>query len=232
MKSNDLGRVIGIQYENKNEPTYMKSHEIQPLPLARFYFHEDGKIVERTTRELFYDKRVAIFGLPGAFTPTCTESLVPDYEELYDELIASGVDDVYCISVNDTYVMNAWREFLGVKKVKFIPDGNGFFTRQLSLNVFKTNVGFGVRSWRYSGIVNNDMFEIMLCEKGQCDNCTEDPYVESRPEKLLAYLKETDKESSFTTSDVFEEMSEEMSEEMETLESIEQKLYVDKNRLT
>lgn len=228
MKNNDLSKVIGVTYDEKEyRPYIFRSHDTFLLPLARFYFYEDGKMVEKTTRDLFYGKRIAIFSLPGAFTPTCTASMVPDYEEVYDELIASGVDDVYCISINDTYVMNAWRESLGVTKVKFIPDGNGFFTRQLNLNVFKTNVGFGVRSWRYSGIINNDMFEVLYAEQGQRDNCTEDPYVESRPEKLLAYLKESDRDSP----ENYENMPEEMHTELETLESIQTKLYVNKNKL-
>lgn len=163
------------------------------LPVARFIFRENGEFVEKTTRDLFRDKRVALFGLPGAFTPTCTTSQVPDYEAAYDDLIAAGVDEVYCISVNDAFVMNAWKESLGVKKVKFIPDGNGFFTRQLGMNVFKTNLGFGIRSWRYSCIISHELIEIVFIEDGKSDNCEQDPYVMSKPEKLISYLNENPK---------------------------------------
>lgn len=161
------------------------------LPLCRFHFREDGQFVERTTRDLFGMKRVVLFGLPGAFTPTCSNSQVPDYEAAYDDLIAAGVDEVYCLSVNDAFVMNAWRESLGVEKVKFIPDGNGFFTRQIMANVFKGDVGFGTRSWRYSAVVNFEEVEIMYTEPGMSDNCKEDPYEMSKPAKILEYLRQT-----------------------------------------
>ena len=159
------------------------------LPLARFFFYENGEFVERTTRDLFKDKRVVLFGLPGAFTPTCSSSQVPDYEAAYDDLIAAGVDEVYCISMNDAFVMNAWKESLGISKVKFIPDGNGYFTRQLGMNVFKTNGGLGVRSWRYSSIINSEVFEVLFSEEGQIDNCKNDPYENSKPNKILRYLE-------------------------------------------
>lgn len=169
------------------------------MPLSRFIFRENGEFVERTTRDLFYGKRVALFGLPGAFTPTCTNQQVPEYEEAYDDLIAAGVDEVYCISVNDAFVMNAWRESLGIEKVKFLPDGNGFFTRQICENVFKTNLGFGMRSWRYSAIVRSDeLIEVKFSEVGKMDNCTEDPYEISKPSVLLKYLNDNPLTESLT----------------------------------
>jgi peroxiredoxin len=171
------------------------------LPLARFIMRENGEFVEKTTRDLFFDKRVVLFGLPGAFTPTCTTSQVPDFEAAYDDLIAAGVDEVYCISVNDAFVMNAWRESLGVEKVKFIPDGNGFFTRQLGKSVFKSNLGFGVRSWRYAAVVDSDVIEVMFSEEGQVDNCKEDPYEMSKPEKVLNYLKEVSRREDLKTEE-------------------------------
>ena len=190
------------------------------LPLARFIFREDGEFVERTTRELFRGKRVAIFGLPGAFTPTCSNSQVPDFDEAYDELIAAGVDEVYCISVNDAFVMNAWRDSLGVEKVKFIPDGNAFFTRQLGKSVFKTNLGFGVRSWRYAAIVDDDIIEVMFSEEGQIDNCEQDPYEMSKPSKLLAYLKDVPRRE--------EEMSDEDHDAIDALDRLEREIFLNK----
>ena len=161
------------------------------LPMSRFIFSEGGNFVEKTTRELFAGKRVVIFGVLGAFAPICSTSQVPDYEKFYDELIDAGVDEVYCLSMNDTFVMNAWRENLGIKKVKFLPDGNGFFTRQLGKNVFKSNLGFGIRSWRYSAVIDSkDSVEVIFSEEGQNDNCETDPYENSKPEKILQYLKD------------------------------------------
>jgi|TARA_B100001094_G_scaffold293711_1_gene313788 peroxiredoxin len=178
----------------RQKKTDLENHAIVDtglaLPLARFIFHEDGEYVERTTRDLFRDKRVVLFALPGAFTPTCSNNQVPDYEAAYDDLIAAGVDEVYCLSMNDPFVMNAWRESLGVQKVKFLPDGNGFFSRQIGKNVFKSNVGLGVRSWRYSSIIDSDQFEVIFSEDGQSDNCTSDPYEITKPSRILDYLKE------------------------------------------
>ena len=188
------------------------------LPLARFFFREEGEFVEKTTRDLFRGKRVAIFGVPGAFTPTCTTSQVPDYEAAYDELIAAGVDEVYCVSINDAFVMNAWKESLGVEKVKFIPDGNGFFTRQLGKTVFKSNVGFGVRSWRYAAIVDSDLIEVMFSEEGQRDNCEQDPYENSKPSNLLAYLKDVPRRG--------EEMSDEDADALDALDKIEREIFL------
>ena len=209
--------------ENKasleNHPTKETS---AALPLARFYFREDGEFVERTTRDLFRGKRVAIFGLPGAFTPTCTTSQVPDFEAAYDDLIAAGVDEVYCISVNDAFVMNAWRESLGVEKVKFIPDGNAFFTRQLGKSVFKTNLGFGVRSWRYAAIVDDDIIEVIFSEEGRVDNCELDPYEMSKPSKLLAYLKDVPRRE--------EEMSDDDHDAIDALDRIEREIFLNTER--
>ena len=188
------------------------------LPLARFIFREDGEFVERTTRDLFQGKRVAIFGLPGAFTPTCTTSQVPDFEAAYDEFIAAGVDEVYCISMNDAFVMNAWRDSLGVEKVKFIPDGNGFFTRQLGKSVFKANLGFGTRSWRYSAIIDSDIIEVMFSEEGQVDNCEQDPYEMSKPAKLLAYLKDVPRREEIE--------HDEGDDSLHTLELLEREIFL------
>jgi peroxiredoxin len=145
---------------------------------------------------------------------------VPDFEAAYDELIAAGVDEVYCISVNDAFVMNAWKESLGVEKVKFIPDGNGFFTRQLGKNVFKANLGFGVRSWRYSAIIDSDLIEVMFSEEGQKDNCESDPYEMSKPAKLLAYLKEVPRRTELESDDDADAMSE--------LDRLEREIFLNK----
>lgn len=188
------------------------------LPISRFIFREDGEFVEKTTRDLFRDKRVVVFGVPGAFTPTCSSSQVPDYEKLYDELIAADVDEVYCVSINDSFVMNAWRESLGISKVKFLPDGNGFFTRQIGKNVFKSNIGLGVRSWRYAAVIDSDQIEVLFSEEGQTDNCESDPYENSKPEKILQYLKDVPRKVDLDSVEDEDVLSQ--------LESIERDLFL------
>ena len=103
-----------------------------------------------STDDLFKDKKVVLFGLPGAFTPTCSSEQLPTYDQEYDKFKSLGIDEVYCISVNDAFVMNAWARDLGIKNVKMIPDGDGAFTRSLGMLINKPLQGFGMRSWRYS----------------------------------------------------------------------------------
>jgi thioredoxin-dependent peroxiredoxin len=143
----------------------------------------------RTTEEIFGGKRVVIFSLPGAFTPTCSSTHLPRYEELYDEIKAQGVDDIMCISVNDAFVMYQWAQKLGAQKVSVLPDGNGEFTRKMGMLVDKSNLGFGMRSWRYSMVVNNGTIEKVFAEPGYSDNCATDPFEVSDADTMLAYLK-------------------------------------------
>ena len=103
-----------------------------------------------SSREIFAGKRVVVFALPGAFTPTCSSTHLPGYEAHYEELRAKGVDEVYCLSVNDAFTMYQWGKKLGAEKVRLLPDGNGEFTRKMGMLVDKSNLGFGFRSWRYS----------------------------------------------------------------------------------
>ena len=142
-----------------------------------------------TTEDYFKDKRVVVFSLPGAFTPTCSNNQVPGFDVLYDQIIESDVDEVYCIACNDTFVMNAWAEDLRVKNVKFIPDGSCDFTAGMNMLVRKDNLGFGARSWRYAMVVDNGIVERMFVEDGKEDDCGTDPYGETTPEKVLAYLQ-------------------------------------------
>jgi len=142
-----------------------------------------------TTDDFFKNKRVVVFSLPGAFTPTCSNNQVPGFDVLYDQIIENGVDEVYCIACNDTFVMNAWAEDLRVKNVKFIPDGSCEFTAGMDMLVAKDNLGFGKRSWRYAMVVDDSTVERMFTEDGMEDDCGTDPYSETTPEKVLAYLK-------------------------------------------
>jgi thioredoxin-dependent peroxiredoxin len=144
---------------------------------------------DRTTDEIFGSKKIVFFALPGAFTPTCSSTHAPRYEELYDEFKALGVDEVICLSVNDAFVMFQWAKNLGVAKVFMLPDGNGEFTRKMGMLVEKDNLGFGMRSWRYSMYVNNGKIEKMFVEPDFGDNCPTDPFEVSDADTMLAYLK-------------------------------------------
>ena len=143
-----------------------------------------------TTWDLFVGKRVVLFSLPGAFTPTCSTYQLPGFEEKFAEFKALGIKDIYCVSVNDAFVMNAWAKAQKVKKVKVIPDGSGKFTRKMGMLVQKDNLGFGERSWRYACVVNNGKIEKWFIEPGAEDNCPVDPYGETAPENILNWLKE------------------------------------------
>jgi len=137
-------------------------------------------------REAFAGKRIVIFSLPGAFTPTCSNEQCPAFERLYDEFRANGIDEVYCLSVNDAFVMYQWGKHLGLKKVKLLPDGSGAFTRHMGMLINKDHLGFGMRSWRYAMIVEDNKVTAWFEEPGINDTGTdEDPYGESAPEKVL-----------------------------------------------
>ncbi|MBK4730827.1 peroxiredoxin [Oxynema sp. CENA135] len=144
---------------------------------------------DRTTQDIFGGKRVVLFSLPGAFTPTCSSNHLPRYEELYDEIRAQGVDEIVCLSVNDAFVMFQWGKQQGVKNVFLLPDGSGDFTRGMGMMVAKDNLGFGDRSWRYSMVVNDGKIEKMFIEPGKEDNCPTDPYEVSDADTMLNYLK-------------------------------------------
>ncbi|WGV28734.1 peroxiredoxin [Halotia branconii] len=143
-----------------------------------------------TTQEIFGGKRVVVFSLPGAFTPTCSTSHLPRYEELYADFQALGVDRVICVSVNDAFVMYQWGKQQNAKNVFLLPDGNGEFTRKMGMLVDKHNLGFGMRSWRYSMVVNDGNIEKMFVEPGFEDSCATDPFEVSDADTMLAYLKE------------------------------------------
>jgi thioredoxin-dependent peroxiredoxin len=142
-----------------------------------------------STEEVFGGKRIVVFSLPGAFTPTCSSTHLPRYEELYEEIKSQGVDEIYCLSVNDAFVMFQWGKNLGADKVKLLPDGNGEFTRKMGMLVEKSNLGFGMRSWRYSMVVKDGTVEKVFAEPGYSDNCETDPFEVSDADTMLAYLK-------------------------------------------
>jgi peroxiredoxin len=144
---------------------------------------------DKTTEDLFAGKKVVVFSLPGAFTPTCSSNHLPRYDELYDEFKAQGVDEIICVSVNDAFVMFKWGKEQGNKNIFLLPDGAGEFTRKMGMLVDKSNIGFGLRSWRYSMLVNDGKIEKMFVEPGFSDNCETDPFEVSDADTMLAYLK-------------------------------------------
>ncbi len=158
------------------------------VPQVQFIFRENGEFVTRTSSELFDGKRVVIFSLPGAFTPTCSAYQLPGFEEKYEDFIGLGIDDIYCVSVNDGFVMNAWAKDQNIEKVKLVPDGNAYFTRSMGMLVNKSNLGFGDRSWRYAAVVDNGVIEKLFVEVGQRDNADSDPYEQTTPENVLEYV--------------------------------------------
>jgi peroxiredoxin len=166
------------------------------IPQVKFVFRENGEFVTRTSSELFGGKRVVIFSLPGAFTPTCSAYQLPGFEEVYEEFQALGIDEIYCISVNDGFVMNAWAQDQNIKSVKLIPDGNAYFTRSMGQLVAKTNLGFGERSWRYAAVVDNGVIEKLFEESGKQDNADSDPYEATTPEEVMEYVKSTVRETT------------------------------------
>ncbi|WP_425090875.1 peroxiredoxin [Tropicimonas sp. S265A] len=143
---------------------------------------------DMTTKDYFAGKRVVLFSLPGAFTPTCSTYQLPGFEKNAATFAENGIDEIYCLSVNDSFVMNQWAKAQGIENVKVIPDGSGEFTRKMGMLVRKDNLGFGLRSWRYAAIVNDGVIEAWFEEPGLMDNCPDDPYRVSSPETILAYL--------------------------------------------
>jgi len=144
---------------------------------------------QKTTNDFFAGKRVVLFSLPGAFTPTCSTFQLPDFEKLAGEFKAEGIDEIYCIAVNDAFVMNAWGKAQGLKNVKLIPDGSGEFTRKMGMLVAKDNLGFGMRSWRYAAIVDDGVIVSWFEEDGFADNATDDPYAHTSPQNVLEHLR-------------------------------------------
>ena len=172
----------------------------QNIPNVTFAFREGdepledggcpigGEFVFKTSNDLFANKRVAIFSLPGAFTPTCSTYQLPGFEEKFAEFAAQGIDEIYCVSVNDAFVMNEWARALNIKNVKVIPDGAGTFTEGMGMTVDMSAIGFGKRSRRYAAVINNSTVEqlFVVPESSATDP---DPYSVSSPENVMKFLK-------------------------------------------
>lgn len=162
----------------------MENKEGKAVPQVVFPVRQNHEWVSITTDDLFKGKRVAVFSLPGAFTPTCSSSHVPRFNELASVFRENGIDDIICVSVNDTFVMNEWKQEQAADNITFIPDGNGQFTDGMGMLVDKDDLGFGKRSWRYSMIVNDGIIEKMFIEP----DVPGDPYEVSDADTMLDYL--------------------------------------------
>jgi glutaredoxin-like protein len=161
-----------------------ENKEGQRIPEVTFHTYQNNDWVDVNSRDLFAGKTIALFSLPGAYTPTCSLAHVPRFNQLQPTLKANGVDEVICISVNDTFVMNEWAQHQNADKVTFIPDGNGDFTEAMGLLVDKEDLGFGKRSWRYSMLVKNGVIDKMFIEPNQPG----DPFEVSDADTMLEYI--------------------------------------------
>ena len=164
-------------------------NDITQVPQVNFRVRELGEWVDTNTDTYFKGKRVVLFSLPGAFTPTCSNQQLPGFEKQVELFKTYNIDEIYCVSVNDSFVMNAWATDQKLENVKMIPDGNGQFTQEMGMLCQKRDKCFGQRSWRYAMIVNDGVIEQMFVEPGKKDDSVEDPYGESSPENVLKYLK-------------------------------------------
>ena len=160
------------------------NREGQKVPNVTFRTRQNNQWVEITTDDLFKGKTVVVFSLPGAFTPTCSSTHVPGYNELAKVFKESGVDEIVCISVNDAFVMSEWAKDQNAENVTFIPDGNGEFTDGMGMLVDKADLGFGKRSWRYSMLVKDGTVEKMFIEPVEPG----DPFKVSDAETMLQYI--------------------------------------------
>ena len=166
------------------------------VPQVEFVFRENGEFFTKPSLDLFSGKRVVVFSLPGAFTPTCSAYQLPGFEDRFEEFVQLGIDAIYCISVNDGFVMNAWAKDQNIEKVTLVPDGNAYFTRAMGYLVRKSNLGFGERSWRYAAVVDDGVIEKLFVEEGMRENADSDPYEVSTPEAVLEYVKSTVRETA------------------------------------
>lgn len=166
------------------ENTAVAAAEGQKVPQVTFRVRVNDEWRDITTDELFTGKSVVVFSLPGAFTPTCSSTHLPRYNELAPAFAENGVDDIICMSVNDTFVMNAWQADQEAENITVIPDGNGEFTEGMGMLVDKADLGFGKRSWRYSMLVKDGVVEKMFVEP----NKPGDPFEVSDADTMLEYI--------------------------------------------
>lgn len=173
----------------------LPNSEGKRIPSITFRAREKGQWLDLKSEDLFSGRRVIVFALPGAFTPTCSSKHLPRYDELAPVFFENGISDVFCVSVNDGFVMDAWKDNQKVENIRLLPDGNGELTSAVGLLVDKTNLGFGKRSWRYSMVVNDGVVEKMFIEPDK----EGDPFEVSDADTMLNYINPEAKEREFYT---------------------------------
>jgi len=162
----------------------LDNREGQEIPEVDFKVQENNQWKSWSSNDLFKGKKVILFSLPGAFTPTCSSTHLPRYNELAPLFQKQSIDAIYCLSVNDTFVMNAWKEGQDANNITFLPDGNGDFSAGMGMLVDKSDIGFGKRSWRYSMLVDNGVITKMFIEP----DVPGDPFEVSDADTMLEYL--------------------------------------------
>lgn len=173
----------------------LENREGQNVPHATFINRENGDWAKYSTDDIFKNKTVVVFSLPGAFTPTCSSTHLPRYSELSGVFKANGVDSIICVSVNDGFVMEAWSVAQNIENVHFMSDGSGEFTEGMGMLVDKSDIGFGKRSWRYSMLVKNGVIEKMFIEPNEPG----DPFKVSDADTMLNYINADAKKPDFVT---------------------------------
>jgi glutaredoxin-like protein len=167
----------------------LANHEGQRIPQVTFRTRQDGQWVDIGTDEIFKGRNVVVFALPGAYTPTCSTTHLPRYNELAPVFSKHGIDEIVCLSVNDAFVMSEWQKDQNAPNVTFIPDGNGEFTHKMGMLVDKSDLGFGKRSWRYSMLVRDGVIEKMFIEPEK----EGDPFEVSDADTMLNYIAPREK---------------------------------------
>ncbi len=162
----------------------LENKQGERVPNVVFKTRSNGEFVDVNSDDLFKGKTVVVFSLPGAFTPTCSSTHLPRYNELADTFKDNGIDEIVCLSVNDAFVMDAWKQNQEADNVTLIPDGNGDFSRGMGMLVDKSDIGFGERSWRYSMLVKDGVIEKMFIE----DDVPGDPFEVSDADTMLTYI--------------------------------------------
>ena len=162
----------------------MQNREGQNVPKVVFKTRANGEFVDLSSEQIFRGKNVVVFSLPGAFTPTCSSTHLPRFNELAKSFRENGIDDIVCVSVNDAFVMDAWKKDQEAEHVTLIPDGNGEFTRGMGMLVDKSDLGFGKRSWRYSMLVKDGVIDKMFIEP----DVPGDPFEVSDADTMLDYI--------------------------------------------
>lgn len=173
----------------------LNNSEGKSIPQVTFHCREADQWLDRSSADLFTAKKVILFALPGAFTPTCSSSHLPRYNQLAEHFKAQGIDAIYCLSVNDAFVMDAWQQDQQANNINFLPDGKGDFSDALGMLVDKSGIGFGKRSWRYSMLVDDGVITKMFIEP----DVPGDPFEVSDADSMMKYLNPDYKENDAIT---------------------------------